>query len=144
MLVALGFRAAGYDTTLQKIVRKLDEGEEFEVDIVALRGHSTCKLLECKGRHAGYEEGQEEIQRHFHNRCRAAADVFGWNVTDLYAEVEAVFITSGKLAPDAAAYADSIRLSHGISCSVMERAELLAFLKDSGQTRLVEIIEMYY
>lgn len=144
LLVALGFRAAGYDTTLQKIIRKPDEGEEFEVDIVAQRGHATCKLIECKGHHADYEESREEVERHFFNRCRAAADAFGWSVTDLYQDVEAIFVTSGKLDAEAAAYADATKTSHGIACSIMQRAELLDFLKESGQSRLVEIIETYY
>jgi hypothetical protein len=144
LLVALGFRAAGYDTTLQKIIRKPDEGEEYEVDVVAMRGDSTCKLLECKGSHADYEENKEDVERHFFNRCRAAADAFGWDVTERYDEVHAIFITSGKLHPKAASYAASAMKSHGIFCSVMQREELLQFLLDAGQSRLVEIIKMYY
>ena len=144
LIVALGFRAAGYDTTLQKIVRKPDQGEEYEVDVVALRADSMCKLLECKGRHAKYEESKDDVERHFHNRCRAAADNYGWNVTELYDEVEAVYITSGTFTADAVAYADSTQSSHGISCSVMDRAKLLEFLRNAGQTRLVRIIEKYY
>ena len=105
LLVALGFRAVGYDTTLQKIVRKPDEDEKFEIDVVAMRGHANCKLVECKGRNADYEECRDDVERHFFNRCRAAADPFGWNVKEQYSEVEAVYVTSGKLDSAAAAYA---------------------------------------
>jgi len=144
LLVALGFRATGYDTTLQKIVRRLGENEEFEIDVVARRGDATCKLLECKGRHSEYEECQDDVERHFRDRCRAAADAYGWNVKDLYGEVEAIFITSGRLDSKAAAYAESVKSSHGISCSVMERSKLLEFLEESREKRLIEIIKRYY
>ena len=144
LLVALAFRAEGYDTTLQKIVRKLDENEEYEIDVVAVRGDATCKLVECKGRKSTYSECREDVERHFFNRCRAAADAYGWNVTDLYNTVEAMYVTSGKLDADAASYADSTKMSHGIHCSVMEREDLLRFLKEMGQSRLVDIIKTYY
>lgn len=144
LLIALGFRAAGFDTTLQKTVRKPDQDEEFEVDVVALRGESNCKLIECKGRHAEYEETEEDVKRHFHNRCRAAADAYGWNVTDLYEEVEAVYITSGGFSAEALTYANATKSSHGVSCSVMGRDDLLRFLRGTGQVRLVEIVKKYY
>ncbi|QDT47358.1 hypothetical protein Pan258_13920 [Symmachiella dynata] len=144
LLIALLYRTLGHDTILQKIVRKPDEGKEYEIDVVARIGDAKCLLIECKGRHSGFEESKAEVKRHFHDRCRTAADAYGWNVTDHYENVEAVFITSGKLDSDAAAYAASTKSSHGISCSVMERKELLEFLKHSKQTRLVQIIEKYY
>ena len=141
LIIALGFRANGYDTTLQKVVRMLNE--KYEVDVVAVRG-PMCKLIECKGRHADCEESREDVERHFENRCRAAADPLGWDVTERHDDVEAIYITSGKFSSEAASYAKSHTKSHGISCSVMDRIELLQFLKDAGQPRLVEIIKRYY
>ncbi len=144
LLIALGYRAAGYDTVLQKIIRKPDEGEEFEVDVVARQGDDKCELIECKGRHADYRECQADVERHFFNRCRAAADPYGWNVTDLYESVEAVYVTSGELDPEATEYADSTKISHGISCQLMQRRELLEFLNEAGQSRLVQLVKTYY
>lgn len=144
LLIALALRTEGFDTTLQKIIRKLDEDVQYEVDVTAIRGQSLCRLVECKGRHADYKETPVDIQRHFHNRCKVASDPFGWNVTELYDKVEAVFVTSGQLDHEAARYANEHKRSHGIDCLVIDRAELLEWLRRIGQPRLVEIVERYY
>lgn len=144
LLIALALQTEGFDTTLQKTVRKLDEGKQYEVDVTAIRGESLCKLIECKGRHAGYKENIAELKRHFDKRCKAASDPYGWDVTKLYDKVEAVFMTSGQLDDEAARYADEHKRSCGIDCSVTTRTELLAWLGNIGQKRLVEIICRYY
>jgi hypothetical protein len=108
------------------------------------RGNSTCKIVECKGRHANYSESREDIERHFSKRCRAADDPYGWNVKDTYDSVHAIYTTSGKLAPDAKAFAAATAKSHGIPCSVMVRKDVLRLLKEASQPRLVEIVEKYY
>ncbi|MHC4878784.1 MAG: hypothetical protein ACYTGL_20230 [Planctomycetota bacterium] len=144
LLVALGYQAAGFDTTLQKRIRKPDADEEFEVDIVARRGESLCKIIECKGRRRGYQESIDDVRRHFLNRCRAASDPYGWYVTDRYETVEAIYITSGDFSDKAREYAANTKASHGISCSTMDRNALLHFLNSEGQKRLVDIIERYY
>ena len=144
LLVALGFRASGYDTTLQKKIRKPDEDEEYEIDVVAVKGEVLCKLVECKGRHKEYRESREDVERHFFNRCRAAADPYGWNVTHCYKNTEAIYITSGRFSEDAVAYTGSTKLSHGITCTTMDRNGLIAYLEAAGQTRLVNIMNQYY
>jgi hypothetical protein len=144
LIVALGLRADGYDTTLQKMVRRPDVGEEFEIDIVATRSESLCKLFECKGRREGYTERRHEIERHFNNRCRAASDPFGWNVTAGYKAVEAIFVSTGALDEDAENYVRTTKESHGISCSHMDRQDLLNYLMTVGQPRLVELVKNYY
>jgi hypothetical protein len=144
LLVALGYQADGFDTTLQKRIRKPDEDEEFELDVVARRGESLCKIIECKGRRRGYTESVDDVKRHFLNRCRAASDAFGWYVTDRYDQVEAIYITSGVFSDEAHEYAANTKTSHGISCSTMDRTALLHFLNNAGQKRLVDIIERYY
>ncbi|WP_437228900.1 hypothetical protein SH661x_001146 [Planctomicrobium sp. SH661] len=125
-------------------IRKPDEDEEFEIDVVAVKGETLCKLVECKGRHAKYVESREDVERHFFNRCRAAADPYGWNVTSGYKKIEAIFITSGQYSPEAAIYASTTKVSHGIACTTMDRNSLLEFLNEAGQTRLVNIVNQYY
>ncbi|WP_428307957.1 restriction endonuclease [Lacipirellula sp.] len=143
LIVALAWRAAGYEVTLQKGIRSNEDGNEYEVDVVAIRGNE-CKLIECKGRHATYQESVAEVQRHFVNRCKAAADKYGWNVTGHYSTVEALFITSGQLDLDADAYATANAKSHGISCKVWKRQELLKWLDELSQTQLRDIIKRFY
>lgn len=144
LLVALAYRAAGFDTTLQKMIRKPDEDEEFEVDVVATKADAKCKLVECKGRHSRYTESRDDVERHFHNRCRAAADPLGWDVNERYKEVEAVYITSGTFDEQAIDYASSVPRSHGIKCTTLDRTGLIAFLNEVGQDRLVKIIDTFY
>lgn len=141
-LIALAWKMDGYDVTLQKIVRRMPH-DEYEIDVVAIRS-GRCKLIECKGHHAEYRESQEVLARHFENRCEAAADPYGWNVTKLYDDVEAIFVTSGELDNDAQEYAECTTKSHGIACTVHTRAKLLAWLNDLGQDHLCEILEQYY
>jgi hypothetical protein len=100
--------------------------------------------VESKGRHAEYGESRDDVERHFFNRCRAAADAYGWNVTEAYDQVEAIYVTSGRFTDDATAYISANKISHGIECSVMDRAALVTFLRDAGQSRLIEIIQKYY
>jgi hypothetical protein len=89
-------------------------------------------------------EDDASVRRHFDNRCRAASDPNGWNVTKLYKNVEAKFVTSGNLGDAAMAYACATPRSHGIECSVMTRNDLIAWLEKLGQDRLIRIIETYY
>lgn len=141
-LIALAWRMDGYNTTLQKAIRN-SVGDEFEIDVVAIRG-KTCRLIECKGRHAAYREGKAELARHFEDRCEAAADVYGWNVTEHYQTVEAVFVTSGRLDDDAKAYAKSVKKSHGIRCRVITRKELLTWFDSFEEDHLRKIVDRYY
>lgn len=141
-LIALAWRMDGYDTTLQKAIRN-SAGDEFEVDVVAIRGKS-CKLIECKGRHATHRESKAELSRHFEDRCEAAADVYGWNVTKHYQSVEAVFVTSGELEDDAKAYVKSKTKSHGIKCRAITRKALLNWLDTLDEDHLREIVDRYY
>ena len=142
MLVALGWKLQGFDVTLQKHIRN-SLGDEFEVDVVAIRG-SECKLLECKGRHAEYLESVDDLERHFKLRCEAASDEYGWDVCNLHQNVEAIYVTSGGASPDAAAYAARTTRSHKITCSFWDRSKLLGWLNDLGQPRLGEIIKKHY
>jgi len=77
VIVALAYRATGSDVTLQKRIRRLDEDEEYEVDVVASTGDTKCTLVEAKGRHSAYLEAKDEVERQFELRCRAAADEYG-------------------------------------------------------------------
>lgn len=141
-LIALAWKAEGYDVKQQKIVRRMPD-DEYEIDIVAIRS-GRCKLIECKGHHATYRETQEELSRHFENRCEAAADPYGWHVTNHHADVEAIFVTSGELDDEAEAYAKKTKKSHGIRCTVQTRKQLLAWLDKLGQDHLCEILDKYY
>ena len=117
--------------------------DEYEIDVVAVRSPK-CKLIECKGHHAEYRECEDELARHFENRCEAAADSYGWDVTAVYDDVEAIFVTSGELDDDARKYADNKTKSHGIACTVQTRVELMHWLKDLGQDHLCDILDRYY
>jgi hypothetical protein len=117
--------------------------DEFEIDVVAIRG-KTCRLIECKGRHAAYREGETELVRHFEDRCGAPADVYGWNVTKHYQTVEATFVTSGRLDDDAKAYAKSMKKSRGIQCRVISRRELLTWFDTFEEDHLRKILDRYY
>lgn len=143
LLIALALRAEGFDTTLQKTVQDSNEKKSYEIDVVAVRSTS-CKLVECKGRHSDYLEDSGSIRRHFENRCRAASDSNGWNVTKLYGDVDAEFITSGNLDAEATSYASATTRSHGINCSVMTRGKLIHWLKELHQDRLIKVIDTYY
>lgn len=144
VLIAFAFRALGYDTTLQKMILNPIEDKEYDVDVVVTRGEEECKVVECKGRHAKYLEDVSDIERHFVTRCEVAADEFGWDVVNRYTSVEAIYITSGQFSVDALEFAKSMRKSHGIHCSTMDRNQLLEFLKTSRQTRLIKIIKQFY
>ena len=141
-LIALAWKVAGYDITLQKVVRRMPY-DEYEIDIVAIRS-GQCKLIECKGHHAGYRESKDEVERHFANRCEAAADPYGWDVTKLHKEVEALFVTSGELDNDAQEYGDKTTRSHGITCTVQTRTQLMKWLSDLDQAHLCDILDRYY
>lgn len=144
LLVALGFRAAGFDVVLQKKIKRLDTGQEFEVDILATKGDDVCKIVECKGRHIKYAESRDDIKRHFIDRCRSVADPLGLNVVNRYKIVEAIYITSGTFSDDAIEFAKQVRTSSGVSCSLMARENLVDFLNKEGQSRLVAILKSYY
>ena len=141
-LIALAWKVDGYDIVQQKIVRRT-RNDEYEIDVVATRS-GNCKLIECKGHHSQYRESEEELRRHFENRCEAAADPYGWHVTEQYNNVEAIFVTSGELDDEARKYAKNIKKSHGIVCSVQTREQLMAWLDDLGQEHLREILDTYY
>ena len=143
VLVALAWKASGFDVTLQKVIQNIANEEKYEVDVLAIRGDD-CKLIECKGHHASHLESKKELERHFKKRCALAADQFGWNVTDRYKHVEAIFVTTGKLDSDAATYAKQMRKSHGITCTVWTREKLLSWLKELGQKQLAKIIDRHY
>ena len=143
LIIALAWKAAGYDVTLRKIIKDYAQDESYEIDIVAVRGDE-CKLIECKGRHSEYRESKKDIERHFEKRCKVATDEYGWNVTEQYKKVEAVFITSGLLGDDANTYANKKKKSHGIACRVMTREKLLNWLEEKSQGSLVKIIKEYY
>jgi len=117
--------------------------DEYEIDVVAIRGNE-CKLVECKGHHANYLEGVSELERHFENRCEAASDPYGWDITKRYNSVESIFVTSGQLDDEAQAYASTMRKSHGIVCTVYTRDELMGWLNNLGQDHLCEILDQYY
>jgi len=65
-------------------------------------------------------------------------------VTHCYKNTEAIYITSGRFSEDAVAYTGSTKLSHGITCTTMDRNGLIAYLEAAGQTRLVNIMNQYY
>jgi Holliday junction resolvase-like predicted endonuclease len=144
LMVALLLRAQGYDIVLQKRVRKPDEDIDLEIDIVATRGESECLLVECKGRHREYTDNEDELKRHFHDRCKAASDPYGWDVVRRYGEVKAVFVTTGKLSKKADQFAQRTTKSHGILCEIQQRDELIGRLQRAGQNRLAELVNRYY
>ena len=141
-LIALAWKVAGWDVKMQKALRRMPN-DEYEIDVFAVRG-SQCKLIECKGHHAEYRECKEEVARHFDDRCEAAADTYGWDITNRYDDVEAIFVTSGELDEEAREYANDKTKSHGIACTVQTRVELMAWLKDLGQDHLRDILDRYY
>ena len=142
LLIALAWKSNGYDIVLQKVIRN-SRDEEFEIDVVAIRG-SECKLVECKGHHAAYREGEDELIRHFEKRCEAAADVYGWDITGRHDHIEALFCTSGQLDDDATTYADKTKKSHGIKCRVQTREDLMEWLGSLSQPHFHKIIKTYY
>lgn len=144
LIIALGWRSLGYDVVMQKIVQATEEVEEYEIDVVSIRGDNVCRLIECKGRHAEYAESKDEVERHFKKRCKAAADPYGWNVTNRYATVEALFVTTGTLSKWAREYANETKKSHGISCDVWEGDRVTQWLKEINQPRLAELVERFY
>ncbi len=143
VMTALAHRSQGYDTILKKAIRDTVTFEEYEIDVVAVRGENECLLLECKGRKEGYSEEKESLERHFCNRCKVAADESGWNVVDKYKTVKAVYITTGKLSKKAQVYANETQKSHGIKCSVLTRDEVLQMFNNCDQ-RLGKLVERYY
>jgi|GEM_PF-1926329 len=144
LIIALTYRSIGYDTTLQKKIKGTISPKTYEIDVVAIRGGTECKLIECKGRHRGYQENAGDLARHFDSRCQTASDEYGWNITQLYKNVEAIYITSGSFSPEARSYVESNPRKHGISCKAIDRENLFKLLEDANQSRLIEVVNQYY
>ncbi|QDV73638.1 restriction endonuclease [Botrimarina mediterranea] len=144
LIVALAWRSQGFEVVIQKMVQSKEDLQEYEIDVVCIKADQVCKLIECKGRHAGYEESRDDVERHFASRCKASADPYGWDVTGGYANVEALFITTGVLSPEARAYADATKRSHGISCKVWAGETVGNWLKEIDQPRLAALIDRFY
>jgi len=145
MIIALAWKAAGYEVVLQKMAKHMTTFDECEFDVVAIRGNS-CKLIECKGRSdKTKQEQKEDVERHFDYRCRIATDEYGWNITDKYSSIEAIYITSGCFSSDATTYSDATPKTIGkIICSRWDRDKLFEWLRELGQDKLCKLIQKYY
>lgn len=145
LIVAMYYRNLGYDITLQKFVRKPDEQLEFEIDVVAVKADKQAILAECKGRSSGTVEDSDEIKRHFGKRLSAATDPFGWNVTDLYDRVDAVFITLGNVDESVRPPMPKSGLRpRGINRIVYDRGEFIALLDEAGEKDLKNLVERFF
>ena len=144
VLVALALKGQGYDTSLQKPLNVATDGTEMEVDIVAVLAQKKCLIVECKGRKRGIVEDPEEIRHHFVDRCGAAADRYGWDVTERYTHVEAVFVTSGEFDDECRKVIQNHKKSHGITTTAIDRNDLEAFLERSGEPRLWKLVDRYF
>ncbi|MHC4758833.1 MAG: hypothetical protein ACYTE8_09260 [Planctomycetota bacterium] len=142
VMTALAYRSNGYDTTLQKKITSNVTGEDFEIDVVAIKGKMECIIIECKGRNLSKEENREEIERHYDYRCKVAAETYGWNITNEYKKVEAIYITTSAESSIPSKYTSQIK-NHGIMCRVMTRKEVIS-LFSSTDHRLAKIIKNYY
>ena len=131
-----------YSTTLQKKIKSGLTGEDFEIDVVAIDGEKTCLLLECKGRNLSEEENKIEIKRHFEERCEVASETHGWDITNRYNKVEAIYFTTSEESSIPPEYI-SERKCHGIICRVMSRKEVITWF-DSIDSQLAELINKYY
>lgn len=144
LIVAMAYKHIGYSTIMKKLVTIKSELLTYEIDVVATKGEAECLIVECKGRNKDCLEAVEEIQKHFGERCRAAADEAGWNVVNLFKVVKAIFITTGNLGSDAEAYIDKVKKSHGIQCSVLTRNHVMQLLEETGEASLATLVNHYY
>jgi len=141
VMTSLAYRPE-YSTTLQKKIKSGLTGEDFEIDVVAIDGEKTCLLLECKGRNLSEEENKIEIKRHFEDRCRVASETYGWDITNRYKKVEAIYITTSEESLIPPEYISESKC-HGIICHVMSRKEVINFF-NSVDRQLAELIKKYY
>ncbi len=141
VMTSLAYRSE-YSTTLQRKIKSVLTGEDFEIDVVAIDGEKTCLLLECKGRNLSEEENKIEIKRHFEDRCEVASETCGWDITNRYNKVEAIYFTTSEESSIPPEYI-SERKCHGIICRVMSRREVIN-LFDSRDSQLAELIKKYY
>jgi len=132
MIVTLALKGRGYDTSLQKPLTVATDGTNLEVDVVGVLAQKECLIVECKGRKKGIPEDPGQIRRHFVDRCAAAADPYGWDVTERYPRVEAIFVTSGEFNDECRKVIQSHSRSHGIATTAIDRNDLKAFLDQSG------------
>lgn len=142
VMTSLAYRSDGYDTTLQKKITSYSTAEDFEIDVVAKKGEKECLLIECKGRNLSEEENEEQIKRHFEDRCRVASESYGWDVTNQFKKVEAVYFTTDVKSSIPSKYASKTK-SHGITCHVASREEVLE-LFNSADSQLAKLVESYY
>ena len=141
IMVGFIYRSKGYDVSFKKNV--IDEKEqEYEIDIVAKKGQ-TCLLIECKGRtNMREDEHLAEIERHFKDRTRTAALPYGWNITEEYENVYAIYITTSTedYIPDS--YKKAVK-NYGIICSVIDKKGVENLLLKTNK-ELKNIIKKYY
>ena len=140
VMTALSFRSQGYDTTLQKKIISFEDAEEYEIDVVAVRSFQKCILIECKGRNLSIEENKKEIERHFINRCKVASESTGWNVTEQYDEVEAIYFTTSDESVIPSSYRTR---NYHINCKVMARDEVIKHF-DLSDKRLSNLVREYF
>src|SRR6202008_2694314 len=93
LIVAIGYKKAGYETRLQLVIPLPVEAHHYTLDVQASKG-GTAKLVECKGRKRGNTEGINEIKRHFEERSQAAVNEYGLNLRKHFSEVSSVFVTT--------------------------------------------------
>lgn len=143
LVVALYYKNEGYDVTLQKSVRKVDDKNAYlEIDVVASKLAKHLILVECKGRTKNSLESQTEIDRHFQQRLPAACDEFGWNATEHYSRVDAVFVTTGNL-PDSAKTNRKLRES-GTNQICIDRNGFLDWLRANDYADLLKIVDRFF
>ncbi len=142
VMTSLAYNSKNYHTSLQKIITSQSIDEKFEIDVVAVQGEKKCLLLECKGRNLSEEENKIEIKRHFEDRCRVASETYGWDITNTYKKVEAIYITTSEESSIPPEYISESKC-HGIICHVMSRKEVINFF-NSVDRQLAELIKKYY
>jgi hypothetical protein len=142
VMTSLAYRSEGYDTTLQKKIMSFTDATEYEIDVVAVKGDNKCLLIECKGRSLSVEDNRDEIKRHFESRCKVASESFGWNVTEKYKNIEAIYFTTSDKSTIPTEYYNPQK-SHCINCRVMSRQEVISCF-ESADNRLAKLIEQYY
>lgn len=142
VMTSLAYHSNGYDTTLQKKITSLSTGEDFEIDVVARKGDRECLLIECKGSRLSEEENEVQIKRHFEDRCRVASESYGWDITNHYNDVKAIYFTTDDKSSMPSKYSSKIK-SYGITCHVTSREEVLE-LFNSADSRLAKLVQSYY